>query len=75
MWRQACRVQVQRRCYYTGWFYCSDCHSGATAIIPATVLHAWEFSRQPVCNMAKEFLQSIHEQALLKVPQGLLTRP
>ncbi|KAK9868428.1 hypothetical protein WJX84_000982 [Apatococcus fuscideae] len=56
---------VTRRCSYTGWLYCPDCHTGDTATLPAAVLHAWDFSRRPVCSSAAAFLEAIQTQPLL----------
>jgi hypothetical protein len=32
-----------RFCEYTGDFYCSECHKNREAIIPARVVHEWDF--------------------------------
>nr|CCC93512.1 conserved hypothetical protein [Trypanosoma congolense IL3000] len=45
-------------CHYTGWYYCSQCHSDRCAVIPAWVLHKWDFKPRSVCNDAYEFLKS-----------------
>ena len=58
-------LQGSRRCSYTGWLYCSDCHTGDTATLPAAVLHTWDFSRRPVSASAAAFLEAIQEQPLL----------
>nr|CCC51273.1 conserved hypothetical protein [Trypanosoma vivax Y486] len=50
-WKEA------RFCYYTGMYYCTSCHSGRHAVIPARVLHLWDFNPRPVCNSALDFLE------------------
>lgn len=37
-----------RQCDYTGQYYCSTCHWNDTAIIPARVIHNWEFDPRKV---------------------------
>lgn len=37
-----------RQCDYTGQYYCSSCHWNDTAIIPARVIHNWEFEPRKV---------------------------
>ncbi|CAI0398590.1 unnamed protein product [Linum tenue] len=56
-----------RVCEYTGRLFCSSCHTNDTAVLPARVLHYWEFTEYPVSQMAKSFLDSIHDQPMLCV--------
>lgn len=51
-----------RICEYSGQLFCSSCHNNDTAILPAKVLHHWDFTRYPVCQLAKSYLDSIHDQ-------------
>lgn len=37
-----------RQCDYTGQYYCSTCHWNDTAIVPARVIHNWEFEPRKV---------------------------
>jgi len=37
-----------RQCDYTGQYYCSTCHWNDTAIVPARVIHNWEFESRKV---------------------------
>lgn len=39
-----------RQCDYTGQYYCSTCHWNDTAIIPARVIHNWEFEPRKVTS-------------------------
>ncbi|XP_010515132.1 PREDICTED: uncharacterized protein LOC104791032 isoform X2 [Camelina sativa] len=56
-----------RLCEYTGQLFCSSCHTHDMAVMPATVLHHWDFNRYPVSQLAKSYLDSIHEQPMLCV--------
>lgn len=60
-----------------GKLYCGSCHQQGHAIIPARVLHKWDFTPQPVCCAAADYLASIYEQPVLCVAAinpGLYTR-
>ena len=48
-----------RFCEYTGQLFCSSCHSNDTAVLPARVLHHWDFNPYPVSQLAKSYLDSI----------------
>ncbi|KAJ4840204.1 hypothetical protein Tsubulata_002955 [Turnera subulata] len=56
-----------RLCEYTGQLFCSSCHTNDTAVLPARVLHQWDFTQYPVSQLAKSYLDSIYEQPMLCV--------
>ncbi|KAK1322595.1 hypothetical protein QJS10_CPA03g00360 [Acorus calamus] len=56
-----------RLCEYTGQLFCASCHTNDTAVLPAGVLHLWDFSLHPVSQLAKAYLESIYEQPMLCV--------
>ncbi|KNA09203.1 hypothetical protein SOVF_155770 isoform B [Spinacia oleracea] len=56
-----------RFCEYTGQLFCSSCHTNETAVLPARVLHNWDFTPYPVSQMAKSFLDSIIDKPMLCV--------
>ncbi|XP_015579695.1 uncharacterized protein LOC8288989 [Ricinus communis] len=56
-----------RLCEYTGQLFCSSCHTNETAVLPAKVLHYWDFTPYPVSQLAKSYLDSIYEQPMLCV--------
>ncbi|XWS50944.1 hypothetical protein CRYUN_Cryun12cG0134500 [Craigia yunnanensis] len=56
-----------RLCEYTGRLFCSSCHTNEMAILPERVLHHWDFTRYPVSQLAKSYLDSIHDQPILCV--------
>lgn len=51
-----------RVCEYSGQVFCSNCHLNETAILPARVLHWWDFTEYPVSQLAKSYLDSIHDK-------------
>ncbi|WVZ70064.1 hypothetical protein U9M48_018764 [Paspalum notatum var. saurae] len=56
-----------RFCSYTGQLFCASCHTNDTAVLPARVLHHWDFSPYPISQLAKAYLDSIYDQPMLCV--------
>ncbi|XP_033124767.1 differentially expressed in FDCP 8 homolog B-like isoform X2 [Anneissia japonica] len=56
-----------RQCDYSGKFFCTECHWNDTEVIPARVLHNWDFEPRKVCRQSKQFLQLMMKRAVLKV--------
>ncbi|KAF8390443.1 hypothetical protein HHK36_024969 [Tetracentron sinense] len=56
-----------RLCEYTSQLFCASCHTNDTAVLPARVLHLWDFTQYPVSQLAKSYLESIHDQPMLCV--------
>eukprot|EP00698_Gefionella_okellyi_P009028 TRINITY_DN2262_c0_g1_i1.p1 TRINITY_DN2262_c0_g1~~TRINITY_DN2262_c0_g1_i1.p1 ORF type:complete len:896 (-),score=207.51 TRINITY_DN2262_c0_g1_i1:145-2832(-) len=56
-----------RFCWYSGRHYCEKCHVFETAIIPARVLHLWDFRPQYVCTVAKDYIEFISGEPVLNV--------
>jgi len=57
-----------RFCEYTSQLFCASCHTNDTVVLPAKVLHHWDFSLYPVSQLAKAYLESIYDQVLLILP-------
>ncbi|MCD7456689.1 hypothetical protein HAX54_032745 [Datura stramonium] len=56
-----------RFCEYSGQLYCSSCHTNDMSVLPARILHLWDFNQYPVSQLAKSYLDSIHDQPMLCV--------
>ncbi|KAG0485628.1 hypothetical protein HPP92_009707 [Vanilla planifolia] len=56
-----------RYCEYTCQLFCSTCHTNDSSVLPARVLHRWDFSLYPVSQLAKAYLESIYDQPMLCV--------
>lgn len=56
-----------RYCHYTGGHYCSECHSKKRAIIPARVVHHWDFREYSVCTAAKQHIDSHFDDPIINV--------
>ncbi|KAI2653750.1 hypothetical protein H4Q32_014081 [Labeo rohita] len=60
-----------RQCDYTGQYYCSSCHWNDTAIIPARVIHNWEFEpRKEINPLLFNFVEELVE--IRKLRQDIL---
>ncbi|OVA20745.1 Phox homologous domain [Macleaya cordata] len=56
-----------RLCEYTSQLFCASCHTNDTAVLPARVLHLWDFTEYPISQLAKSYLESIYDQPMLCV--------
>lgn len=52
---------------FTGQLFCSSFHTNETAVLPARVLHHWDFTHYHVSQLAKSYLDSIHEHHMICV--------
>lgn len=56
-----------RRCEYTGRYYCSLCHWNSHAVVPARVLHNWDFEPRKVCRASLQFLRLMAKRPVLNL--------
>ncbi|KAK7862953.1 hypothetical protein R5R35_004907 [Gryllus longicercus] len=54
-----------RVCSFGGGYYCAECHVGEEWIIPARVVHNWDFRRYAVAKKSAAFLDEIQHHPLL----------
>lgn len=54
-----------RVCNYDSRYYCYECHEDEAALIPARIVHNWDFSVHPVCTANAHWLSAIHHQPLI----------
>lgn len=54
-----------RRCDYTGLYYCPACHWRSRVVLPARVLHNWDFEERGVSRQAKQFLALLRNKPVL----------
>lgn len=52
---------------YDGHNYCTDCHANDKMIIPARVLHNWDFKEYPVAKRTRHFLSQVEAEPLLDI--------
>ncbi|XP_057667799.1 differentially expressed in FDCP 8 homolog isoform X1 [Diorhabda carinulata] len=58
-----------RRCDYSGLYYCTACHWGSLAIIPARVIHNWDLDPQPVSQAALQLLKITARRPIININQ------
>lgn len=56
-----------RLCKYDGLHYCLDCNQDEKAVIPARVIHNWDFSRYTISRENKEKLDLVENEPLINV--------
>lgn len=56
-------ISKARVCAYTGEYYCSNCMDPNVFIIPARVVHNWDFKRYPVSKKSALFLLEFQHHA------------
>jgi len=54
-------------CHLTSRYYCSDCHVGQTAVIPARLLYNWDATPRPVSKSSAIFLTYISTKPILDI--------
>ena len=67
-----CRVIIShaehRLCDYCGLYYCTSCNWNNREVIPARVMHNWDFEPRPVCRASKQFLKLMEKKPVLCIP-------
>ncbi|GLG98815.1 hypothetical protein R5R35_002504 [Gryllus longicercus] len=58
-----------RLCDYNGHYYCPNCHWNMTCVIPARVVHNWDFEEKPVCQATRQLLQLMVKRPVLKLQE------
>ncbi|XP_068219744.1 differentially expressed in FDCP 8 homolog isoform X3 [Palaemon carinicauda] len=56
-----------RRCDYSGLYYCPACHWNSRVVLPARVVHNWDFEERIVSRQAKQFLLLMKNKPVLNV--------
>ena len=56
-----------RWCHYLGRFFCSGCHSNQAQLIPARIIHHWDFKKYPVSNFSQEILASLAREPVFNI--------
>ncbi|KAK6752256.1 hypothetical protein RB195_003588 [Necator americanus] len=69
-----CGIRIEKEymkrvkyCDYYGKVFCQCCHQGSKSIIPARILHTWNFNEFPVCDLAFHFLTDIRDVPAINV--------
>ncbi|KAK6034428.1 hypothetical protein COOONC_28063 [Cooperia oncophora] len=60
-------IKRVKYCDYYGKVFCQCCHQGSKSIIPARILHTWNFNEFPVCDLALHFLLEVRDVPAIHV--------
>eukprot|EP01006_Ploeotia_vitrea_P022727 TRINITY_DN55137_c0_g1_i2.p1 TRINITY_DN55137_c0_g1~~TRINITY_DN55137_c0_g1_i2.p1 ORF type:complete len:294 (-),score=13.21 TRINITY_DN55137_c0_g1_i2:8-889(-) len=61
--------QSARFCFYTGLYYCHNCHKDQKAPLPAQIVYSWNICKYSVCNASYDYLQSMFNLPCLELSQ------
>lgn len=56
-----------RQCDYTGKYYCISCHWNDEAVIPARIIHNWDFQPRRICRASRQYLMLMYSRPVLCV--------
>ncbi|XP_050307064.1 run domain Beclin-1-interacting and cysteine-rich domain-containing protein [Anthonomus grandis grandis] len=56
-----------RYCHYLGKYFCTGCHKNQVALIPARILHKWDFNRYPVSTFSFKLLEQMYSDPLFRI--------
>lgn len=62
-----------RFCEYFGEYFCKQCHLNQESIIPAHIIHQWDFGRYKVSDLALRTLRTSIDLPVIPVPKSLYT--
>ena len=69
-----CGMRVEQRysrsyrwCHYLGKYFCTGCHSNTGHLIPARIIHHWDFRKCPVSNFALEILTNMTREPVFNI--------
>ncbi|GBN27461.1 Differentially expressed in FDCP 8 [Araneus ventricosus] len=58
---------LPRLCDYNGLYYCSRCHWNSLIVIPARVVHNWDFTPQKVCRASLQYLRLMVKKPIINL--------
>ncbi|TRY67330.1 hypothetical protein TCAL_14677 [Tigriopus californicus] len=57
-------IKTFRYCSYFGKYFCTSCHLGQTSVLPAKIIHNWNFKEEPVSTFARSVIKSLFHERL-----------
>lgn len=64
--------QEPRQCDYTGLYYCMACHWNNKTIIPARILHNWDFEPRLVSRASYQLLRLARHRPIINLNDSLM---
>eukprot|EP00921_Rhytidocystis_pertsovi_P015786 GHVQ01025032.1.p1 GENE.GHVQ01025032.1~~GHVQ01025032.1.p1 ORF type:complete len:1150 (+),score=138.19 GHVQ01025032.1:1499-4948(+) len=62
---------TSRYCHYTGWYFCSNCHSQDKDVVPAKVIFNSDFAEYKVCRSAHLFLRRTFALPVIRISRDV----
>ncbi|KAI4464796.1 phox (px) domain-containing protein [Holotrichia oblita] len=56
-----------RYCHYLGRYFCTGCHTNQVSLIPARIIHKWDFVRYPVSNFSYRLIEQMYTDPLFRI--------
>ena len=63
--------KTSRYCEYFGENFCTECHHNQESIVPARIIHQWDFGRYKVSEVARDILRKSLSVPEIQVPDTL----
>lgn len=54
-------------CYFTGTYFCTDCMANRSSVIPARVLHNWDFKEYPVSLTSLNYIEESRQRSTIDI--------
>lgn len=58
-----------RKCHYSGLFFCKNCHWNNYSIVPANIIHNWDFEQRCVSRSALQEINLFYERPVIKLEE------
>jgi hypothetical protein len=58
-----------RKCYYSGLYFCKNCHWNDYSIIPGNIIHNWDFEQRPVSRQSLQEINLFYERPVIKLEE------
>lgn len=62
---------VPRLCDYDGLYYCASCHWNNSSVVPARIVHNWDFEQYCVSRASYQLLRITKSRPLIKLDPRL----
>ena len=61
---------LPRLCDYTGLWFCSVCHWGSTSVVPARIVHNWDFTPRKVSEATRQYLNLMRHKPVIDISRA-----
>jgi hypothetical protein len=72
-----CNIQLMNReynfeprlCHYSGLYFCKNCHWKEFSIIPANIIHNWDFQQKSVSRQSLQEINLFYEKPVINLEE------